>query len=549
MCKGDEIMDKVYVFGHKKPDTDSVVSAITASYYINETNKNINAQPRVLGHLNNETKFVLDYFNVKHPKYLNDVRLQIRDVNYQKDFFIEEHHSIMECYNAMIDNQVSGIPIVDSNKELKGIVTLKDIAKELINGNFELLHTSYDNILKVLKAREVLKFDEEISAKIMAAAYRSTTFLNNITLSNDIALIVGDRHSIIEYAIMSKVKLIIVVGNGEIKLQHLKIAKENRVNIIKTPLSTFEVTKLINICNYINTLPIKPNPITFTLYDYLSDFIEISSKLKHTNYPIIDKNNCCLGMIRINDVVNRKRKKVVLVDHNEENQSVDGLEEAEIIEIIDHHRLGTIATNNPINFRNMAVGSTNTILYLMYKEKKLPIPNDIAGIMLSAIISDTLLLKSPTTTKSDELAVTELSKMLGINYKTYGIKMFEAGSELKDKTKEEIIYHDFKLFHVEDKQMGVGQVFTTSFNYKEKDILEYQQLLDNISVNNNYVLVALFITDIISNGSYIIYNSKAKSILLDAFNLDNISEGMYLKDIVSRKKQIIPPIIEVLDNK
>ena len=537
-------MEKVYVFGHKKPDTDSVVAAITASYYINETNKNMNAQPRVLGHLNNETKFVLDYFNVKHPKYLNDVRLQIRDVNYKKDFYIEEHQSIMECYNYMIDNNTSGVPIVDNNHKLQGIVTLKEIAKELIDGDFSLLHTSYDNILKVLKGREVLRFNDEIDAKIMAAAYRSTTFLNNIVLDENTALIVGDRHSIIEYAVMSKVKLIIVVGNGEIKLQHLKIAKQNKVNIIKTPLSTFEVTKLINISNYMN-----PKPVTFTLYDYLSDFTEISSKLKHTNYPIVDKNNCCLGMLRMSDVVDRKRKKVILVDHNEEIQSVDGLEEAEIVEVIDHHRLGTMATNNPINFRNMAVGSTNTILYLMFKEKNIDIPKDLAGIMLSAIISDTLLLKSPTTTNNDCNAVMELSKYLDINYKDYGIKMFEAGSELKDKTKEEIIYHDFKIFHVDDKQIGVGQVFTTSFNYNKDDILEYQKLLDNISINNNYVLVALFITDIISNGSYVIYNNSAKSILNDAFNIDNINQGTYLKNIVSRKKQIIPPIIEVLDNK
>ena len=250
----------------------------------------------------------------------------------------------------------------------------------------------------------------------MAASFRSTTFMNSITLDNNTALIVGDRHSIIEYAVMSKVKLIIVVGNGEIKLSHLKIAKQNKVNIIKTPLSTFEVTKLINMSNYVKSINVNSNPVTFSLFDYLDDFNDISSKMRHTNYPIIDKNNKCLGMLRINDIVDKKRKKVVLVDHNEESQSVDGLEDAEIIEVIDHHKLGTIATTLPINFRNMAVGSTNTILYLMYKEKGLEIPRDLAGIMLSAIISDTLLLKSPTTTKMDKDAVLSLSNYLGIDY-------------------------------------------------------------------------------------------------------------------------------------
>lgn len=542
-------MEKVYVFGHKKPDTDSVAAAITASYYMNATHKNMKASPRVLGHLNNETKFVLKYFNVTSPKYLNDVRLQIRDVNFKKDYYIDEHRSIMECYKCMLDNNTSGVPIVDNEHNLLGIVTLKEIAKELINGNFEYLHTSYDNLLKALDAREVLKFDDEIEANIMAASFRSSTFLNNIELDNNTALIVGDRHSIIEYAVMSKVKIIIVVGNGEIKLSHLKIAKENRVNIIKTPLSTFEVTKLINMSNYINTLNIRPNAVTFSMFDYLSDFNDIANKVRHTNYPIIDKDNKCLGMLRINDIVDKKKKKVILVDHNEESQSVDGLDEAEIIEVIDHHKLGTIATTLPINFRNMAVGSTNTILYLMYKERNIDIPRDIAGLMLSAIISDTLLLKSPTTTKVDREAVLALANYLEIDYKEYGIKMFEAGSELKDKTKEEIIYHDFKLFHVEDKQIGVGQIFTTSFNYNEKDILEYQKLLDTISVNNNYVIVALFITDIIKNGSYIIYNTKSESIMSDAFGIENIKQGTYLQDVVSRKKQMIPQMIEVLENR
>lgn len=542
-------MEKVYVFGHKKPDTDSVAAAITASYYMNAINKSMKASPRVLGHLNNETKFVLKYFNITPPKYLNDVRLQIRDVNFKKDYYIDEHRSIMECYKCMLDNNTSGVPIVDNKRNLLGIVTLKEIAKELITGDFEYLHTSYENLLKTLDAREVLKFDDEIEANIMAASFRSSTFLNNIELDNNTALIVGDRHSIIEYAVMSKVKLIIVVGNGEIKLSHLKIAKENKVNIIKTPLSTFEVTKLINMSNYINTLNIRPNAVTFSMFDYLSDFNDIANKVRHTNYPIIDKDNKCLGMLRINDIVDKKKKKVILVDHNEESQSVDGLDEAEIIEVIDHHKLGTIATTLPINFRNMAVGSTNTILYLMYKERNIDIPRDIAGLMLSAIISDTLLLKSPTTTKVDREAVLALANYIEIDYKEYGIKMFEAGSELKDKTKEEIIYHDFKLFHVEDKQIGVGQIFTTSFNYNEKDILEYQKLLDTISVNNNYVIVALFITDIIKNGSYIIYNTKSESIMSDAFGIENIKQGTYLQDVVSRKKQMIPQMIEVLENR
>ena len=238
-----------------------------------------------------------------------------------------------------------------------------------------------------------------------------------------------------------------------------------------------------------------------------------------------------------------------MVDHNEITQSVDGVDEADILEIIDHHKLGTINTPGPINFRNMAVGSTNTIIHKIYEENNIPIPRDIAGIMLSGIISDTLLLKSPTTTQLDKQAVSRLSKIAQVDYEKYGFEMFKAGSSIKGKSLQEVLFTDFKVFKVGNIELGIGQIFTTDYNSLKLNIKDMREVLNQVSENNDYVIVAFFVTDVIKNGSYIIFNDKAKSILEDSYNIDELTQGMYMPDVVSRKKQIIPPIMDVLERK
>ena len=307
-------------------------------------------------------------------------------------------------------NDLTGLPIVDNNKKLVGLVTLKELAKDLIQGNFTRLRTSYKNIVETLNGEEILKFDEEIEGNIMAAAFRSATFIQNIKVNQDDILIVGDRNNILEYVITSKVKLIILVGDGELSQHNFELAKLNKVNIIKTKYDTYRTTKLINLSNYIETVAAS-NPTVIQNVDYYTYFKEIIDKTKHTNYPVVNKKGECLGLFPITLTGLKNRKKVILVDHNEKTQSVDGLEEADIVEVVDHHKLGTLATAIPINFRNMAVGSTNTIIYNLFKESNVEIPQNIAGIMLSGILSDTLLLKSPTTTELDKEVVNHLEKM------------------------------------------------------------------------------------------------------------------------------------------
>ena len=273
-------MGKIYIFGHKKPDTDSVTSAISLAYLKNK--QGFDAEAKVLGRLNNETKFALKYFNVNCPEYLNDVKTQIKDVNYNR-ISINRHTSIKKCYDILKSNKISGAPVVDEGGKLVGIITLKDISSYFIEGDIIKLKTSYDNILDALDGSEVLRFDNEIEGNILTASYRSTTFLNNIDLDKHTILIVGDRHSILEYAVNSSVKMIIIVGDGEIKEEHLEVAKKNKVNVVKTHYDTFHTTKLINLSNYIDDIILTRDPIYFEENDYLSDFVEVSNQTKHTN--------------------------------------------------------------------------------------------------------------------------------------------------------------------------------------------------------------------------------------------------------------------------
>lgn len=533
-----------YIFGHQKPDTDSICASISLSYLKNKLG--LKTEPRTLGEINKETKFALKYFNLKQPKYLNDVKLQIKDIEYKKNCYMNYKESINKAFNYMNENELSGLPIVDDNKKLYGLVTLKELARELIKGDFTKLRTSYDNLLETLDGVELLRFDEEIEGNVMAAAYRSTTFIQNIKITNNDILIIGDRNNILEYVINSQVKLIILVGNGEISLHNLELAKEKRINIIKTHYDTYHTTKLIGLSNYIeNVCFTSPTCIEDT--DYYTYFKEISNKTKHTNYPVLNKKGDCLGLFPLTLSSLKNPKQVILVDHNEKDQSAEGLDEATIVEVVDHHKLGTLATTLPINFRNMAVGSSNTIIYNLFKENKVVIPTNIAGAMLSGILSDTLILKSPTTTKLDIEAVNELASIASVDYQEYGIAMFKAGSSLDGIDAEDIIYQDFKNFSYNNDKIGVGQVFTTDVDYILNNKEEYVDLLNKIALDKNYKIVLLFITDIIKNGSYVLYNELSSDILMESYKLERIKEGHYLKDIVSRKKQMIPPILETLE--
>lgn len=534
-------MNEIYIFGHKNPDTDSVISSITLEYLKKQLG--MNAEARVIGELNDETKYILDRFDVKYPKYLNDVKLQIKDVEYHKDFFVLESTSIEDTYNFMSNNNITGVPIVDNNKKFIGIITAKTILKAILGNDSNKLYTSYENILKTLSGEEVLRNDDEIEGNVQAVSYKSTTFIENITLNNSDILIVGDRHSIIEVAVENGVKLIIITGNRDIKEEHISIARKNKVNIIKTPYDTFKTVKNILLSNYIKTLIPETRSYTVQENEYYEEFLEKTKHLGFNNYPVVTKNNICKGLIRITEMNKKNRKKVILVDHNEFEQSVIGLSESEILEVIDHHKIGDISTKNPINFRNMAVGSTNTIIYFLYKENRIEIPKEIASLMLSGILSDTLSLTSPTTTEVDKTVVKDLESISGLNYKDFSKDIFSASSNLENKSEFELIKRDLKTFQLNNNTFKVGQIISmytdNLLNRKEKFIKE----LNRIKNENDIQFIILMVTDILKNGSYILYSDSAKDILETSFNR-KFEQGLFIENCVSRKKQIIPYIME-----
>ena len=540
-------MKTTYVFGHKNPDTDSVCSAIALSYLKNQLG--MNTEPRILGHLNNETKFVLDYFKIEEPRYLNDVKLQIKDIDYGKGHMCNAKQSLYEVIYYLKEHHLSTIPVVNDKKKFLGLLSMKDITNELISWDYDGINTSYDNILKTIQGQAILRFEDEIKGNVLVASYRSTTFINDIELNKNDILIIGDRHSIIEYAVNSGVKLIIITGDNQIKEDHLELAKKNHVNIIKTSLRTFNVVKIIGMCNYTETLMYSKNIVSFQENDYVNDFVNQANKLKYKVFPVLTAKKECLGVIQINDSANKHKKQVILVDHNEKSQSADGLDEADIIEIVDHHKIGTIGTKEPINFRNMPVGCTASIIYMMFKENRLSIPKNIAGIMLSSIISDTLLFRSPTTTEIDKEIAYNLSNIAEVDIERYAQEMLKSGSSLKNKTVEDILLTDFKTFNLDKIKFGVGQINIIDIEELDKMKKELNILIEDIILEQNYNIIMLFATDIIRDGSYVYYNENAKDTIEAAFNIENIYQGFFIPKIISRKKQIIPNLVNVFEDK
>lgn len=538
-------MNKVYIFGHQSPDTDAVTSAISLSHLKNKLG--MDTEPRVLGHINKETKYVLDKFGVKEPKYLNDVKLQLKDLDYHKGLFVDENKSIDYVYKFLTEKGVTGTPVVTDGNKYKGIITIKDIAKKLISNDFDKIDSNYSNILETVSGEEVLKFDDEIKGNVLVASYDSDTFISNVNLNSNSILIVGDRQDIIKKAIDDNVKLIVVTGPEKITEENLKLAENNKVNVIKTNIDSFHTSKLICLSNKIGTLLVEDTSKIFRENDYYTDFVEATKKLKHNNYPILNNNDECLGLIRITEIINKNNKKVMLVDHQEKEQSVIGLDEANILEIVDHHKIGNINTTNPINFRNMTVGSTNTIVYFMYKENNVEIPKEIAGIMLSGLLSDTLCLQSPTTTEIDKKVAEDLALIAGVDYKKYALDMFKAGTSLEGLTKEEVIKSDFKSFPIGDEKMAIGQVFTLDVDRIFDELDTYIEKLEEINNKEGYKFIIIAITDILKNGSYLIFTENAKSVLESIYKLDDIKQGYYVDGLVSRKKQILPAILSELN--
>lgn len=532
------------IFGHRNPDTDSVCSAISFSYLKNQLGEN--TEPRVLGHINKETQFALNYFNVKEPDYLNNVKVQLRNIHYNKGVMLKENASIKEVVDYLQKNHCTAVPIVNDKKKLVSLITLKEIAMLFIEQSRDHLNTSYEHILSALNGREILRFRDEFDGNLIAGSYQSQTFIEQAPIHENDILIVGDRFKVIKHGIDSKLSLIVLTNNFDLDSELLELARKNKVSVISSSKDTYNTCNAIALSNYVKSILINKSPAVVNELDYLTDFVAEATKRGFTNYPLLNKKGECLGLIRVTDIGKFTKRNVILVDHNNLEQSVPGIDEANIVEIIDHHNLGAIGTTIPINFRSMPVGCTCTILYYLYKENDIEIPREIAGLMLSAILSDTLILKSPTTTKSDEEAILELSKIAQVDYQDYGYQMLKAGSSIEGMAVEDIIFQDFKSYKVGTESLGISQVITMDFDVIKEHMSEYVDKLNEIA-KGDYSTVTLFVTDIIRNGSYILYNESAKHIIEDSFDLTDFEEGTFIPDLVSRKKQMLPNLMESMN--
>lgn len=523
---------KIQIFGHKSPDTDSVVSSIALSYLKNKLG--FVTVPRVLGDINNETKFVLDYFKIKTPEYLNDVKIRIKDINYERGMYVYEEESINTAFKLMEERSTTAIPLVNNKQYLSGYVSLKELSKYLINFKKDKLDTTLSNINNTLKGEILLNLNDLIKGKVYILDDKNIK-------ENDILIINNNKH--LEEAVNSKASLIIINTKKVINDKLFNKAKQNRISIIKTKLDTFDIVNKIYLSNYIKLINTNAEPVTLKEDDYYQDFLLKKHKTNHTNYPVLNKQNKVLGLLRVTGPNDYEKKKVILVDHNSFDQSVEGIEEAEILEIIDHHHLGGVGTTIPINFRSVPVGCTATIIYMMYKEEKIKVPKNIAGILLSAIISDTLLFSSPTTTEKDISVANELASIAKLKIKEYGKEMLKAASSIKDMSINDIVFSDYKSYTINNKKIGISVITTFDFDEIKEKADDIKNYLTNIK-KDGYFLNIMFVTDILKQGSYIIFPDENEDYIKDALNLDEINNGMFISNLISRKKQMLPLLIE-----
>lgn len=544
----------VYVIGHKNPDTDSICSAI-AYAALKNTIHNGGYKAKRAGHISPETRFILDHFKVEPPEYVSDVQLKVRDIDIRKYEGVESQMSIKKAWEKMGESNIVTIPIVQGTT-LTGLITLGDITKAYMdvfdNQIIGRANTPYSNIVETLDGEMVVGNIEDTihSGKVLIAA-ANPDLMENYIEKGDI-VILGNRYESQLCAIEMNAQCIIVCEGALVSKTITKLATGNNCTIIRTPYDTYTVARLINQSMPIGHFMRKNGLVTFSGDDYIDEIREIMAKKRHRDFPILDKDGNFWGMISRRNLLDVKRRKLIMVDHNEKSQAVNGLEDAEILEIIDHHRLGSLETVNPVYFRNQPVGCTSTIIYQMYCENGVEINPQIAGLLCSAILSDTLVFRSPTCTNVDKQAAEALAKIAGIDIEPYAISMFKAGSNVLTKTPEEIFYQDFKQFAAGKVVFGVGQITAMTEDelkaIKEK-LLPYMQM---VFQDGKLPMIFFMLTNIIEESTELLYQGEgAFSAIKSAFSLPETvalenENGIYLKGVVSRKKQLIPALVTAL---
>lgn len=541
--------EKIYVIGHKNPDTDSICSAIAYADLRQKVTGQVHEAKRA-GHVNDETAYVLDRFGVEAPKLLTDVRLQVRDLDIHEMPGLKPNASIRDTWERMRQEQAKTLPIVKDD-ELVGVVSTGDIAKSYMDvydsGILSKARTQYRNIIKTLDGTMITGNEHGYFMRGKVAIGASSPNLMEEFIEKDDLVILGDREEAQACAVNIDASCMVICKDAEVSPKLIQKAKEQSIVIIQTPYDTFTTARLIN-----QSIPVKfymtSGPLTmFRMNDYVDDIKDIMAKKRFRDFPILDRHGRFKGFISRRRFLGASKKKVILVDHNERSQAVDGIEEAEIIEIIDHHRLGDIETVSPITFRNQPVGCTATIINQMYEENEIEVPREIAGLLCGAIISDTLLFRSPTCTPLDERTAKKLAKISDIDLEQMAQEMFNAGSNLKGKSAEDICFQDFKQFTVNDTIFGVGQI--TSMSKEElvaiRDMMT--EHLPKVLEAHNLNMIYFMLTDILAESTELLcVGTGARGIALSAFDLPDNAKSLILKGVVSRKKQLIPVLVETM---
>jgi len=550
-----EGLKKTLVLGHRNPDTDSICSAICYAGFKHQLTGE-NYEPCRAGNVNPETQYVLDYFNLKAPRLVENVKTQVKDIEIRKTKGVSRGISLKNAWGLMQENNVVTLPCVTEEGLLEGVITIGDITKSYMNlydsSIISKACTKYANILDTLEGSMVVGDSETYfdQGKVLIAA--ANPDLMEFYIEPHDLVILGNRYESQLCAIEMGADCIIVCEGAAVSMTIKKIAQERGCTIIATTYDTYTAARLINQSMPISYFMTREHLITFNSDDYIDEIREVMASKRHRDFPILDKDGYYLGMISRRNLLGAKGKQVILVDHNEKNQAVAGIENAEILEIIDHHRLGTIQTMSPVFFRNQPLGCTATIIYQMYQEAGIKVEPKIAGLLCSAIVSDTLLFRSPTCTPVDEMAARALADIAGIDIEKYAMEMFSAGSNLKDKSDEEIFYQDFKRFTSGKVTIGVGQI--TSLNGGELDKLKgrMEAFMEKALENNGLDMIFFMLTNILTETTELICEGQgALQLAGKAFHQDiELLEEEGLKEpvlrlpgVVSRKKQLIPELM------
>ena len=540
---------KVYVVGHKNPDTDSICSAI-AYARLKTIVTGEDHTPRRAGQLNEETQYVLDRFKVKVPALLSDLRVQVKDVELRKIEGLSGSVSIKTAWARMKELNIKTLPVTRDGK-LEGLITIGDIATSYMDVYDSTIlsraRTQYRNIATTIGGRVVIGNDHSYLLKGKVGIAASSRDLMSDFIEQDDLVILGNRREAQQCAIDLNVGCMVVCQGAEVPDDIIDQAREKEIVIISTPHDTFTVARQINQSIPVRHFMTKEGLISFRMRDYVDDVKEVMAHKRFRDFPILDNRGNFLGFISRRRLLNCRKKQVILVDHNEKNQAVDGIEEADVLEIIDHHRLSSIETMGPVFFRNQPVGCTATIIYQMYQEEGVVVEPTIAALLCSAIISDTLMFRSPTCTSLDEASARSLARVANINIEELALEMFNAGSNLKGKSAEEIIFLDFKQFTVNEIVIGVGQVNSMSADELKEIKTTVLPHLDSARKSHGLDMVFFMLTNIVTESSELLCcGPDAREKVMSAYDLREDTEDLLLKGVVSRKKQLVPTLVGAL---